>query len=775
MTLILALLSTLAARAERIEFTYTALGAKIGTNTLERQADGNFHSLTEIKVANVEIRSDLKGRLVEGKLVEFILDQTVQGTQAVISAKEGKAKVVSGGQEKEVDYAPVSVFFSNYHPFTTGTVTDAFSPSVAASQKVATFVVEALTSMPIEVVAKLSHRIEVSGAFFVAKVHNLKFATASFDVFTVEGKGVVAWDIPAQRSTIVRLGFEKLVEDPTLKYPELSQPEFAVKTESNVRVPTRDGVELAAEVIRPAQEGKYPVILVRTPYGRKPSAIEGEWWARRGYVFVSQDVRGRGDSSGEWAPFVHERDDGFDTIGWIEKQPWSNGRVGMIGGSYVGWVQWWAAVERPAALKCIVPQVSPPDPFFNFPIDHGVPMLLGAIWWLRVVEKPSPDSSIFAPFTKPEALLSLPVSTIDDLLFGKSIPFFDDWLSKDSSKAFGRVNFHPDLPKVDIPALHISGWWDGDGIGTRLNWMAMNRLKKPNQHLIYGPWTHAFNTTSSIGDVDYGPQAILELQSVYLRWFDHWLKERDVWKGQPTVRVFVTGANEWRELAGWPEPGATATTLYFRSEGPANGTRSVGRLSREKPGAEEPDRYTYNPANITFDSKELEINPADATTTVNLNERDDDFLLYSTGPLKEPMIVAGPIDVELHFATSARDTDFFATLVDKDPEGVRRVIAIPGKIRARFHRGFDRPELLTPGRTYKVTFPIWDTAHEVKAGHSLEVMISSQSFPSFARNLNTGEPAATGTRIIAAHQTVFHDDKRPSSIRFYILAPKAPQ
>lgn len=765
MILIVSVLAALLAQAEKIEFTYTALGAKIGTSTLERQAEGTFRSVTEIKVANVEVRSELQGRLVEGTLTEFTLDQTVQGTRAVISAKDGKAKIVAGGQEREVSYAPTRVFFSNYHPFTTGTVADAFNPSVASSQKVDTFVIDALTAIPIEVVAKLSQRIEIGGMPLVAKVHNLKFPTVAFDVFTVEGEGVVAWDIPTQRTTIVRLGFEKLVEDPTLKYPELSKPEFAVKIESNVRVPMRDGVELAAEVIRPAQEGDYPVILVRTPYGRKPSAIEGEWWARRGYVFVSQDVRGRGESAGEWTPFVHERDDGFDTIGWIEKQPWCSGRVGMIGGSYVGWVQWWAAVERPAALKCIVPQVSPPDPFFNFPIDHGVPMLLGAIWWLRVVEKPSPDSSIFTPFSKPEALLSLPLSSIDDELLGKNIPFFDDWLSKESSKAFGRVNFHPDLPKVDIPALHISGWWDGDGIGTRLNWMAMNRHKKRNQHLIYGPWTHAFNTTTSIGDVDYGPEAILELQSVYLRWFDHWLKERDVWKGQPTARVFVTGANEWRELAGWPDPSSELTTLYFRS---------VGGLSTIKPGSEEPDRFTYDPAKIAFEPKDLEINPADATTVLNIKRTDDDFLLYSTGPLKEPMIVAGPIEVELHFATSARDTDFFATLIDKDPDGIRRLIAVPGKIRARYHRGFDRPELLTPGRTYKVTFPIWDTAHEVEAGHSLEVLISSQSFPSFARNLNTGEPAATGTRMVAAHQTLYHDRNRPSAIRFYGLPPKTP-
>lgn len=763
--LILSLLAALLAQAEKVEFTYTALGAKIGTNTLELQAEGTFRSVTEIKVANVEVRSELRGRLVEGTLTEFTLDQTAQGAHAVITAKDGKAKVVAGGQEREVDYAPTRVFFSNYHPFTTGTVADAFNPSVASSQKVDTFVIDALATIPIEVVAKLSHRIEVGGKSLVAKVHNLKFPTVAFDVFTVDGEGVVAWDVPTQRTTIVRLGFEKLVEDPTLKYPELSKPEFAVKVESNVRVPMRDGIELAAEVIRPAPEGNYPVILVRTPYGRKPSAIEGEWWARRGYVFVSQDVRGRGESAGEWVPFVHERDDGFDTIGWIEKQPWSNGKVGMIGGSYVGWVQWWAAVERPAALKCIVPQVSPPDPFYNFPIDHGVPMLLGVIWWLRVVEKPTPDSSIFAPFTKPEALLSLPLASIDDELLGKNIPFFDDWLSKESSSAFGRVNFHPDLPKVDIPALHISGWWDGDGIGTRLNWMAMNRLKKQSQHLIYGPWTHAFNTTTSIGDVDYGPDAILELQSVYLRWFDHWLKERDVWKGQPTVRAFVTGANEWRELAGWPDPSSKLTTLYFRS---------VGGLSTIQPGSEEPDRFTYDPSKIALDPKALEINPADATTVVNLNRTDDDFLLYSTGPLKEPMIVAGPIDVELYFATSARDTDFFATLIDKDPDGVRRVIAVPGKIRARYYGGFDRPELLTPGRTYKVTFPIWDTAHEVKAGHSLEVMISSQSFPSFARNLNTGEPAATGTRMVAAHQTLYHDRNRPSAIRFYGLPPKTP-
>jgi putative CocE/NonD family hydrolase len=329
-----------------------------------------------------------------------------------------------------------------------------------------------------------------------------------------------------------------------------------------------------------------------------------------------------------------------------------------------------------------------------------------------------------------------------------------------------------DMKNVKIPALHISGWWDGDGIGTKMNWAAMRALKRHNQYLIYGPWTHFFNTTSKLGDEDYGPDSILELESVYLRWFDHWLKGKPVLGGMPKVKVFVTGANEWRVLSDWPDPRSKPMTLYLGAKEPANGKSSRGELTRVKPAAEDPDRYTYNPAGLTIDEKELDLDPSKASTIIDTKEAREDILHYKSEPLNAPIDLGGPIRLELYFSSSAVDTDFFALLEDIDAKGAIRAVGQPGKMRAKYWKSFDKPELLEPGRVYKLTLDLWDTAHRFGKGHRIGLMIRSEMFPSYARNLNTGEPIATGTRMLAANQTVYHDARHPSALRFMVLPPK---
>jgi hypothetical protein len=487
-------------------------------------------------------------------------------------------------------------------------------------------------------------------------------------------------------------------------------------------------------------------------------------------------VRGRNDSDGEWTPFVHERKDGYDTIDWIAKQPWSDGHVGMIGGSYVGWVQWAAAVEAHPALKCIVPQVSPPDLFFNFPVDHGVPMLFGAIWWSNFVKDKKVPRIPELP-KELEKLKTLPLSKVDDEVLGRDIPFFDQWLERETPSAFAGANFMADLNKVKIPILHISGWWDGDGIGTKLNWAKLRALGHQNQWLIYGPWSHAFNTSSRHADMDYGPDAIADLDSIYLRWFDQWLKGKPVkWDQQPKVRAFVTGVNQWRELADWPDPRSGQMTFYLSSEGPANGLTSVGELVAAPPNEQEPDRYTYNPADAEVPKEMKELKDfrdllAGGSTVVKIEPHENAVLVYKTAPLTEPLEIAGPIELELYFSTSAKDTDFFAAIVDVDEKGEKRLIGLPGKIRARYLSGWEKPALLQPGKLYKASIALWDTAHRVEKGHRLGLIIASDMFPGYARNLNTGEPIKTATRMVTAHQTIYHDAKRPSALRFRLLPP----
>jgi hypothetical protein len=448
----------------------------------------------------------------------------------------------------------------------------------------------------------------------------------------------------------------------------------------------------------------------------------------------------------------------------------------MIGGSYVGWVQWAAAVEVHPALKCIVPQVSPPDLFFNFPIDHGVPMLFGAMWWSNFVKDKKVPRIPELPKDM-EKLKTLPLSKVDDELFGSNFPFFDQWLEKETPAAFAGASFMADMTKVKIPVLHISGWWDGDGIGTKLNWAKLRALGHKNQWLVYGPWSHAFNSSSRYGDMDYGSEAIIDLDSVYLRWFDTWLKGKPVkWDKQPKVRVFVTGVNQWRELDDWPDPRSRETGFYFSSEGPANGLTSVGQLVAAPPKQQEPDRYTYNPASAQIPKEMKELRSftdllAGGSTVVKIEPQENAVLVYKTAPMTEPLEIGGPLEVDLYFSTSAKDTDFFAALVDVDEKGEMRLIGLPGKIRARYLSGWEKPTLLQPGKVYKATIALWDTAHRVEKGHRLGVMIASDMFPGYARNLNTGEPIKEATRMVAAHQTIYHDAARPSALRVRLLPP----
>jgi putative CocE/NonD family hydrolase len=268
--------------------------------------------------------------------------------------------------------------------------------------------------------------------------------------------------------------------------------------------------------------------------------------------------------------------------------------------------------------------------------------------------------------------------------------------------------------------------------------------------LIYGPWEHDFNSSTTYRDVDYGADAIIDLDSIYLRWFDTWLKDKNVgWEKQPRVRAFVTGANEWRSLSDWPDPTSEPLTLYLASR---------GRLLRASPGSEQPDRYVYDPAKVTL-SREGD------PRVVRIPAGKKDLLVYRTEPLPEALDIAGPIELELYFSTTATDTDFFATLVAIDAMGTMRSIGQAGKIRARYLSGWDTPALLKPGTTYKAVIALWDLAHRLRKGQRLGIVIESQMFPFYARNLNTGELNATATRMAAATQTIYHDAARPSALR----------
>lgn len=751
-------------QADPIRYTFTQGGTKIGESTYDKKADGSFTSVAKIDFAGVKIDSTISGQLKNGALVSYEFRQKGAGGEIYVKHANGQSSALVNGKEEPARAVKFGKrFFSNYHPGVMDSIFANLSSTLEGAQKVKVAILEgAGHEVEVTITARSPRKIQRNGKEETVRPYTLLMGGLVIEFVVREDGALVGEAVASQRVAFVADGYDEVFTDPVSKYKELSQPTHEVKVVRGVKVQMRDGVTLVHDVAMPADEGKFPTILNRTPYGRSASMMGAEWWAKRGYVYIVQDCRGRHDSEGKWDPFMPERRDGKDTIDWIAKQPWSDGKVGMIGASYGGLVQWAAAVERPAALKCIIPQVSPPDAMRNIPYDHGVFMLLPNLWWANLVsEKVSQMERATQPLPHPEKLLTLPLSKVDDAVLGRNVPFFDEWLKRDGLTKWKGFDWVSDLKNVDIPALHISGWWDGDGIGTKTNWGAMRQAGRKNQWLIYGPWPHAFNSSATFGDLDYGSSSVLELESVYLRWFDTWLKDMPVqWDRTPKVQAFVTGANKWVNLGDWPENGSVEQRLYLSSQ---------STLAKAPPSSGKPSTYIYDPRKVVLPDLKSRNMMEGGTTIVNLNDARKAGLIYRSAPMATPTAIAGPISVDLYFSTNVVATDFFALLVDINPKGVARVIGQPGKLDVRYLSGLDKPRLIQPGKTYKATIGLWDTAHQFKKGHRMALLITSEMFPVYARNLNTGEPIFSATKMKVARQTIYQDAKRPSVLKFRVV------
>ncbi len=373
--------------------------------------------------------------------------------------------------------------------------------------------------------------------------------------FTASGL-LVHLAVPSQQIQVICQGYEGAVRDgKTIVHfgpwrALLSQPTHDFTRKEGLRATMRDGVTLVADAFIPKGDGPWPTVLMRTPYGRaKTGRSQGEFWARRGYAFVVQDVRGCFESAGDSAPALHERDDGSDTIDWIAEQDWSDGNVGMIGGSYAGWVQLLAAVSGNPHLKAIVPQVAPPDPLEAFPYEGGA-FQLGVAWWAMVVDHQAKgDEGPLPSLSWTDVLATLPLTNLDTVM-GIEQPVLDEWLAHPPSDAayWNRISYQRQLKEADVAALHITGWYDGDLPGGLQNYPILRKhAKSPRarsgQFLIVGPWGHAFNQSRRIGEVDFGPEALVDLDAVYVRFFDRYLKGiANAIEEEDPVLAYVMGA-----------------------------------------------------------------------------------------------------------------------------------------------------------------------------------------------------------------------------------------
>ncbi|MDX9723375.1 MAG: CocE/NonD family hydrolase, partial [Myxococcota bacterium] len=605
-------------------------------------------------------------------------------------------------------------------------------------------------------------------------------------------------EVPSQSAYYVRDGFEALAVK-TVDDPLLSAPNHDFEVETNVMVPMRDGVSLATDLYRPHGVEKAPVILIRTPYGKTMQELDGRYYARRGYAVAVQDCRGRFDSEGVWKPFMHEANDGYDSIEYLGVQPWSNGKVGMIGASYVGWVQLWAARDKPPHLVTIIPNVAPPEPFYNIPYEYGSFFLLGAIWWANVLEsEATADASGVAMQAVNQAkyarlLQHLPVIELDELLLGKQNVYWREWIEHSSlDEYWAPASFQAALGGLEIPVFHQSGWFDGDGIGSKLNYASIAK-GGALQKLVLGPWGHQDKATRQLGDQDFGPEAIVDLPRAYLRWFDHFLKGVDNGiEREPLVSVFVMGSNHWEYAERYPLPQTTMTKLYLDSGGQANSAQGNGVLTWTLPASDsQADQYTYDPADPTPNPgyyvrpEDLDESLDDVKRRLVLDEEKAkakaqhakvsaerrDILVYETETLEQPLAFVGPIEAVLYASSSALDTDWVMRLCELSADGEVKAL-VEGRLRARFRNSMSAPELLEPGKVYEYHLDLWQTGIELPAGSKLRVEVASASVPIFSRNLNTGGHTEMETDYVPAVQTIYHDAERPSHVVLPILTLK---
>jgi putative CocE/NonD family hydrolase len=532
----------------------------------------------------------------------------------------------------------------------------------------------------------------------------------------------------------------------------------------NVPVPMRDGCVLSADLTLPAADAGQPApaVVVRTPYGKNGDRMSKRAgvFARGGYVFVVVDVRGRGDSEGDFTPYRNDGPDGADVITWAAAQEWCTGDVATYGGSYGGKIQWLTALEQPPALRAMVCLVTPSDPFAEWPTGVPTPMHIN---WYRLVDGRAPQ------YTENVDWMSVyrhrPLLTMDSAA-GFSAPAWREELRHRTLDEWWEPHrYQSRIAEVDVPVLHISGWYDDEEIGTPANFAAMTAAGRPGQRLLMGPWGHAVNTTRTLGEVDFGPDALIDLDGHVLEFLDEHVKKTAPAREPAPARIFVMGANEWRDAEAWPPEDAPSTVFYLASDGHANSRFGDGRLVSD-PAADEaqpPDEWTHDPDRpVPFITGEGSGQIGGPDDYLGVESRGD-VLVYTSEPLTEPLEIIGPVRLVAHVATDAADTDITAKLVDVHPGGFAQRLC-DGIVRLRYRHGFTAERPVVPGEVLEVEVVMWDTCVRLAPGHRVRVEIASSAFPKYDVNLGTGGDMVTETEGVRAVNRIWHTAARPSRL-----------
>jgi len=586
--------------------------------------------------------------------------------------------------------------------------------------------------------------------------------------------------------------------------------EYDVRREKTVMVPMRDGIRLATDLYFPVGADRpQPVILVRTPYNKNDTDenAAARFFASQGYIAAVQDMRGKYESEGRYEWTAHDRHDGYDTVGWLAEQPWSSGRVGTYGCSYRGENQIQLAADRHPRHAAAVPMFAGAmythgERYRNWATNNGGAFELAMIFtWFR--EKGWNLRPRYPAGIPREALLRATkaftlrpqLPEVDERALWSELPVVDLMRRSQAPPNLWEelVTHAPNDPWWDqfqfvtaadsftVPTLQVASWYDygvSEALGL-FNLFQSNGVSAParqNQFVIIAPTTHCdhhaateetFVGARSVGD------ARLDYWSIYLDWFDRWLRGDDNGvTDRPPVQYYLMGANAWRAAAAWPLPGTQYTSYYLRSGGNANSRMGDGRLSTESPSGEPPDVFTYDPATpvptVGGQACCTQTPEAEGAWDQRAVEMRDDVLVYTSPPLDDPVEVTGPIEAVLYASSSAKDTDFTVKLVDVAPDGTAYNVQ-EGITRARYRRGYDDVRWMEDGEVYRITVNLHATSNQFLAGHRIRVEVSSSNFPRFTRNLNTGGDNHTGTTWTTARNTIHHSAEYPSHIVLPII------
>jgi uncharacterized protein len=566
--------------------------------------------------------------------------------------------------------------------------------------------------------------------------------------------------------------------------------QYPVTYERNVPVKMRDGIILRADIYRPTADGKFPVLLQRTPYNKDNDVDFGFKSAARGFVVIVEDVRGRYASEGEWYTFKNEPNDGYDTIEWAAALSYSDGRVGMFGGSYVGATQMLAAIAHPPHLAGICPIVTASNYHSNWVYQGGAFEQWFDQNWTSGLAQNTFDREVANNTNALQGisifpLANYPLFNLDQHSHPASsavlAPYYLDWLTHPNYDDYWKaISIEDHFGDVNVPALHVAAWYDLFLGGSLRNYEglkahAATEQARSGQRLLIVVGGHAGNGPK-IGDVDFGAESKIDEDEITRRWYEYLFKgAHNEFAFGKRARIFVMGANQWRDEDDWPLARARNTKYFLHSSGKANSLSGNGGLSTIAPAREASDQYVYDPGNpvptvggpLCCDSKHLAPGPYDQRSV----EARNDVLVYSTPPMSQDTEVTGPVTVELYAKSSTVDTDFTAKLIDVSPDGFAQNLT-EGILRARYRDSQETPSLITPGQIYKLNIDVWATSNVFKKGHVLRLEISSSNFPRFDRNLNTGrnrylnasEDMNSDQPFRSATNVIYHDAEHPSAL-----------